>query len=148
METLSDFISPAAMLEQVAEEGSELAQAALKMSRFIRDENPLSDDKTEKLLLANLEEEVADLLVCFNELQKLGYVDKMSVDRIMTYKESRVRQRFRERKEQRKLAKQIANWGRPSLNQISDEFEMTLKEPITQEMIDLITGEVGEWKDQ
>lgn len=60
-------IGTPAMLEQLAEESAELAQAALKMSRVIRGENPTN--KTAKEAQANLIEEYSDVVQCANELQ-------------------------------------------------------------------------------
>lgn len=59
-------IGEAAMLEQLAEESAELAQAALKKARVIRGENPT--DKTLDLADANLEEEFSDVVQCAREL--------------------------------------------------------------------------------
>lgn len=49
-------IGEAAMLEQLAEECTELAKAALKMARIIRKENPTP--VTEKDAIANIRERV------------------------------------------------------------------------------------------
>ena len=51
-------IGEAAMLEQLAEECTELAKAALKMARIIRKENPTP--VTEKEAIANIREEYTD----------------------------------------------------------------------------------------
>lgn len=59
-------IGEAAMYELLAEECTELAHAALKMARIIRDENPTS--KTEDEALSDLEEEATDVDVCLKEL--------------------------------------------------------------------------------
>ena len=60
-------IGTAAVLEQLAEESAELAQAALKLARKIRRENPTP--KTEAECWDNLIEEMADVQVCENQLQ-------------------------------------------------------------------------------
>lgn len=49
-------IGEAAMLEQLAEECTELAKAALKMARIIRKENPTP--VTEKEAIANIRENI------------------------------------------------------------------------------------------
>ena len=66
---LIDIIGKPAVLEQLAEECSELSQAALKLSRKYRGENPTP--KTEELCLKAVNEEVADVMCC---LQQLGGV--------------------------------------------------------------------------
>ena len=55
-----------AMLEQLAEEASELAQAALKLARIYRAENPtpVTEDEAYK----NLVEEYTDVETCAREL--------------------------------------------------------------------------------
>lgn len=59
-----------AMYEQLAEECTELAKAALKMARVIRGENPTP--KTMKEVEKDLIEEVTDVSICASEL-KLEY---------------------------------------------------------------------------
>lgn len=59
-------IGEAAMYEQLAEECSELAQAALKAARYIRDENPCGIDP--KDIDAMLTEEFTDVFICCAEL--------------------------------------------------------------------------------
>ena len=61
-----DKIGSAAMYEQLAEECTELAKAALKASRQIRGENP--PRMTPKEVWAGLQEEVADVWICLREL--------------------------------------------------------------------------------
>lgn len=62
-------IGEAAMLEQLAEECTELAKAALKMARIIRKENPTP--VTEKEAIANIREEYTDVVQCAGELSHL-----------------------------------------------------------------------------
>ena len=59
-------IGGAAMLEQLAEEASELSQAALKMARIMRGENPtpVTRIQAEK----NLIEEYTDVRLCAKDL--------------------------------------------------------------------------------
>lgn len=57
-----DEIGKAAALEQLAEECTELAQAALKYSRKLRGNNPTP--KTIEELEADLTEEFTDVTVC------------------------------------------------------------------------------------
>ena len=54
----------AAVLEQLAEEASEVAQAALKMARIIRGENPTPADFMDSL--RRLREEYTDVAVAGN----------------------------------------------------------------------------------
>lgn len=59
-------IGEPAMLEQLAEEATELAKAALKKARVIRKENPTPVTLEEAN--ANLIEETADVIQCIREL--------------------------------------------------------------------------------
>lgn len=63
---IRDYIGTPALLEQFAEECSELAQASLKYARKLRGENPTP--KTKQEILNNLHEEIADIFVCLDEL--------------------------------------------------------------------------------
>lgn len=63
--TIVERIGEPAFLEQLAEECSELAQAALKTARKYRDENPTP--KTIDECYDALQEEMADVMLCMNE---------------------------------------------------------------------------------
>lgn len=82
-------LSRTEILAQLAEECSELAQAALKLRRAIRGDNPtpVTVDEAE----AKVTEEVADVLLCI--MAAGDYVQNMIVDRelkrIMDKKASR-----------------------------------------------------------
>lgn len=62
----ADILSEAARLEQLAEEAAELAQAAAKLARHRRGENPTC--RSEEELICNLEEELTDVFVAAMEL--------------------------------------------------------------------------------
>lgn len=80
-----------ALLEQLAEECSELAQAALKMARLERGENPTP--KTEEECVENLLEELGDVNLCMSVVEaKRGiHIRCLSVN-----KKARWAQRIRE----------------------------------------------------
>ena len=59
-------IGEAAMWEQLAEECVELAHAALKMARILRNENPT--EASRNLTLIHVDEEYADVCMAANEL--------------------------------------------------------------------------------
>lgn len=63
---LYERIGLPALLEQTAEECAELAQACLKMARYLRGENPVY--RNEESLNHNLSEEMADVDICMREL--------------------------------------------------------------------------------
>ena len=72
MDNISDIdilntIGKPAVLEQLAEEASELSQAASKMARFIRQENPTPKSEAECLL--DLIEEYTDVINCIQILE-------------------------------------------------------------------------------
>ena len=92
----SDFevirtIGEPALLEQLAEECSELAQAALKLARVERGENPTP--KIEEECVENLLEELGDVNLCMSvvEANRGIYIRCLSVD-----KKARWAQRIRE----------------------------------------------------
>ena len=65
---ISSTIGTPAVLEQLAEESADLAQAALKFARKLRDENPTP--KSEEECLQDLLEELADVKLCMEVLKK------------------------------------------------------------------------------
>lgn len=82
-----DKIGIPALLEQTAEECTELAQACLKLARKIRGNNPTPKDVPE--LIENLEEEVADVVICIESLADDGIIDIDNVNDISEAKEKR-----------------------------------------------------------
>lgn len=81
-------IGTPAALEQLAEECAELGQAALKLARFLRGQNPTR--KTKREIQESLQEEVADVLLCIELIQKTGVVGSPGrIDEIMTGKYER-----------------------------------------------------------
>lgn len=82
-------IGKAAMLEQMAEEAAELSQAALKLARVLRGENPTP--VTEEKAWKHLVEEYTDVFQCAMEL--LLPVDWAQISE----KEKRFKERWKER---------------------------------------------------
>lgn len=83
---MSDFevicsLGEPALLEQLAEECSELAQAALKLARLERGENPTP--KTEEKCVENLLEELGDVNLCMSvvEANRGIHIRCLSVDK-------------------------------------------------------------------
>ena len=64
---MREKIGDAAMYEQLAEECTELAKAALKVARYIRGENPTGREYKE--LYDNFIEECIDVGICFIEFE-------------------------------------------------------------------------------
>lgn len=71
--TILETIGTEAVLEQLAEEASELSQAALKLARKLRGVNPTP--KTEEECWSVLLEEIADVQVAKEQLQLKGGQD-------------------------------------------------------------------------
>jgi len=94
MNDIIDTIGLPAMLEQLAEECSELAQASLKYARFLRRENPTP--KTEQECLEALTEEMADVELCNSLLMGGDYVDFDAVMELIEVKDKRWHERLRE----------------------------------------------------
>lgn len=64
-------IGTPATLEQLAEEAAELSQAALKLARVIRGENPTPVPYVQAV--EHLSEEAADVRVCLKVLQEAAF---------------------------------------------------------------------------
>ena len=89
-----DSIGLPAVLEQLAEECAELAQASLKYARLLRGDNPTP--KTEQECLEALTEEMADVELCNSLLMGGDYVDFDAVMELIEVKDKRWHGRIRE----------------------------------------------------
>ena len=94
MTEILDIIGLPALLEQLAEECAELAQASLKYARLLRGENPTP--KTEQECLESLTEEMADVELCNSLLMGGDYVDFDAVMELIEVKDKRWHERLRE----------------------------------------------------
>ena len=94
MNDIIDTIGLPAVLEQLAEECSELAQASLKYARLLRGENPTP--KTEQECLEALTEEMADVELCNSLLMGGDYVDFDAVMELIEVKDKRWHERIQE----------------------------------------------------
>lgn len=83
--TVSDIIGYPALLEQTAEECVELGHACLKLSRKMRNEN--YTPRTEEEIIDNLIEEIADVMLCIDEL--IMGSDKISYEAIESWQISK-----------------------------------------------------------
>lgn len=93
----SDFevirtLGEAALLEQLAEKCSELAQAALKLARLKRGENPTP--KTEEECVEALKEEMADVMLCIDLVAQCKKI--YNIYDVQYAKQKRWAQRIRE----------------------------------------------------
>jgi len=86
-----ELIGEAAMLEMLAEESAELAQAALKLARKYRGENPTP--KSEMECIDRLTEETADVTLILEQLK--GIISEERVKAIKDQKMVRWRIRMR-----------------------------------------------------
>lgn len=82
-----EYIGKPALLEQLGEEACELGQASLKMARYIRDENPTP--KTAFDVTKDLVEEVADVLVCIEELRTADLINDEVINTMKEIKRTR-----------------------------------------------------------
>lgn len=95
---IAEKLSLAAVLEQMAEEAAELAQAALKCARILRDENPTPVQMNRAT--GSLLEEFADVLVCMAVFgESTGVVDMEIIDEIRRGKMERWLKRLEEKEE-------------------------------------------------
>lgn len=93
--TIVERIGVPAFLEQLAEECSELAQAALKTARKYRGENPTP--KTAEECYDSLQEEMADVMLCMDEWFDYRETDfYMAVTAIKQEKKERWERRLEE----------------------------------------------------
>ena len=83
-------------MEQTAEECTELAKACLKLARKLRKENPTPLTLTE--IVENLNEEVADISLCIEELRQAAIIDPQKIETIYATKEKRWYERLEESK--------------------------------------------------
>lgn len=93
---IADEIGVCALLEQTAEECAELAQAALKLSRKMRNENPTP--AISFVLRDKLTEEFADVANCMEELLKANVVYEEEANYIAESKMKRWYERIAENK--------------------------------------------------
>lgn len=92
MVNFAEVVGKPAMLEQCAEECTELAQACLKMARKMRNENPTPAAMND--ILQNLNEEVADVMICMTAIVEGGLLSYESIDSEYVRKEERLRKRL------------------------------------------------------
>ena len=90
MKDIIDVIGKPAMLEGLAEEAAELAQAALKLARNLRGENP--SDSNEIVCTIHLAEEIADVEWYIDQLA--GVFDITMVENLKEYKHQRACKRL------------------------------------------------------
>lgn len=98
---IKEEIGTCALLEQTAEECAELAQAALKLARKMRGDNPTPATIYE--LHNKVTEEIADVRVCMDELLKGNVVSYTEVTAIAETKLSRWQKRIEENKSNKNL---------------------------------------------
>ena len=106
--------SPESRYEMLAEEAIELAHAAQKYARMMREEQPVSEDLNPVEMFENLKEEIADVLLCigatvcdfYDKDPHDTYFDawlstraKRSIGKIYKEKKARWANRLREKKE-------------------------------------------------
>ena len=77
------FIGKPALLEQLAEECSELSQASLKLARKYRGENPTPCSEME--CIDKMTEEIADVETCIDQLHSL-----LDQDRVIAIKSQKM----------------------------------------------------------
>ena len=92
---IAEKLSKAAVLEQMAEEAAELAQAALKLARILRGENPTPVSEADAALQLN--GEMADVEVCGDVLMEHGIIGANVVWEIYNSKKERWLKRLEEK---------------------------------------------------
>lgn len=91
---LANYIGKPALLELTAEECVELAHACLKLARVIRQENPTPVTSDEAI--ANVEEEIADVDICIDELIKSQIINIKNLLDVKRFKMERLDNRIKE----------------------------------------------------
>lgn len=92
---LIEKIGMPAMLEQTAEEATELSFACLKLAKHLRGENRVHG-RTPEEMKSDLIEEAADILVCINELKDSGIIDAEDLSNEVAFKIDRMEKRLKE----------------------------------------------------
>lgn len=92
---IKEEIGLCALLEQTAEECAELSQAALKLARKMRGDNPTPATIDE--IHSKLTEEFADVRVCMDELLKSNVVSYPEVTAVAEKKLARWQKRIQEK---------------------------------------------------
>ena len=92
MSRINDEITIPALLEHVAEECVELAQACLKLARYLRGENPTG--MAEDALVERLLEEIGDVLNMLNVLKDKGVWSNKRIAGYMAEKMDRWQKRL------------------------------------------------------
>lgn len=90
--SILEYLGEPEVLTQLAEEASELAQAALKLRRAWKGTNPTP--KTEEECRAALLEEAADVELCFEVLELNSPFMRSYIGRIMCEKKERWQKRL------------------------------------------------------
>lgn len=88
-------IGRAALLELMAEECSEMAQACLKMARKLRKENPTPLSEAE--IWEHVNEEAADVEICIESLLLSGVLSRSEMNAQKKFKEARWEERLKEK---------------------------------------------------
>lgn len=79
IQTIAEEMGEAVLLEQLAEEAAELAQAALKVARIVRGENPTPVTYHDALM--HLIEEIGDNRLCIMTLESIyGSIDTRDIE--------------------------------------------------------------------
>lgn len=102
---IRDYIGTPALLEQFAEECTELAQASLKYARKLRGDNPTPKNIGE--ILDSFQEKIADVFVCIDELESAHLIDHGYVNDVKKEKIRRWYERIKEREYERKNGRNI-----------------------------------------
>lgn len=106
---VTEYLTPSEILAQMAEEGAELVQAALKLRRAIDKKNPTPKSVGE--CSDNLTEEFADVLVCLTVFAEAFDVDFDSLmDEIGDIGEAKMK-RWAERLEEANKKRYLVNLG-------------------------------------
>lgn len=98
LDVIVDALGTPALLEGCAEECAELAQACLKLARKLRGDNPTPAN--EKEIIANISEEMADVLVCMDTLVESGLISAEGLDSTKLYKINRWYNRILEKEKE------------------------------------------------
>lgn len=93
---IAEHIGVEALLEQTAEECTEMAHACLKMARKLRDENPTP--VSIESCLEKLTEETADVMLCINTLIESGVLSDDEIDSVIERKQVRWEDRINKNK--------------------------------------------------
>lgn len=85
LDLIKSATSQASRYELLGEEAAELSKAALKYARYLRGEQPITEDLTEEKLISDVLEEYGDVTLSFDSVSGYSFDEKVATKVIESY---------------------------------------------------------------